>query len=61
MKQVTHDLLANMELNPNYNLVLTAKHELPPEHSLEELVKEWEEKEKFEEVNKIYLKIPCSS
>lgn len=45
IKQVTHDILANMELNPNYNLVLTAKHDLPQEHSLEELVKEWEEKE----------------
>ena len=34
-----------MELNPKYNIVLTAKHEKLPEHSLEELVKEWEEKE----------------
>ena len=48
VKQVTHDILINMELNPKYNIVLTAKHEKPPQHSLEELVKEWAEKETLE-------------
>ena len=38
-----------MELNPKYNIVLTAKHENPAEHSLEELVKEWEEKESVDQ------------
>ncbi|XP_076802419.1 uncharacterized protein LOC143446593 [Clavelina lepadiformis] len=52
VKQVTHDILINMELNPDYNIVLTVKRDMPPDHSLEELVKEWEEKETIEE-NKV--------
>lgn len=44
-----------MELNPKYNIVLTAKQDVAPEHSLEELVKEWEEKETLDQPKVLYL------
>ncbi|XP_018669293.2 uncharacterized protein LOC100180874 isoform X2 [Ciona intestinalis] len=50
MSQVTHDILINMELNPAYNIVLTSKHEATEsEDPLQDLVKEWEEKEQEQE------------
>nr|XP_018669293.1 microtubule-associated protein futsch isoform X2 [Ciona intestinalis] len=62
MSQVTHDILINMELNPAYNIVLTSKHEATEsEDPLQDLVKEWEEKEQEEKEEETPTTIDPSS
>ena len=59
MSQVTHEILSNMELSPEYSIELTSKREVPAEQSIEDLMKEWEDKENVvepEKVNKNKLK-----
>lgn len=53
MSQVTHDILTNMELSPEFNIELTSKREVPQEHSIEDLMKEWEDKENVVEPEKV--------
>ena len=47
-----------MELNPEFNVELTSKREVPQEHSIEDLMKEWEDKENVVEPEKVTTKLP---